>query len=225
MTNAFVLVGDLLLQGALAARDTVFMKQVVPERGMLERISATAGAIMSITLLALTIVAIPVAWRLRKTYQKVDHLLERIHDDLAPILSNAHDISDNVNFITTSIRTDVAKVNETINSANDRLRRAMALSEKRVNEFNALLSIVQQEAEGVFVSTASTVRGVRRGAASFQDHSGTDLASDELDAADEADDLDIQEESDGYDSRTESPAGAESTTPRIRPRPRVPRRA
>jgi len=212
MTSVFSLVGECLLQGAV-------------ERGLLERVSTTASAIMTIALLILTIVATPVAWRLWKTYSKVDHLLERVHDDLAPILANAHDISDNLNFITTAVRTDVARLNETINSANERLKRAMALSERRVNEFNALLSIVQQEAEGVFVSTASTVRGVRRGAASFQERSGPDFASDELDAAELADDLDIQEDNDGYDSTNESPAGEESAAPRVRPRPRVPRRA
>src|SRR5437763_12723931 len=163
MTSMYALAGELLLQGAAGARDTVITKQVLAERGTLEQISATASAIMTIALLALTVVAIPVAWRLRNTYKKVDHLLERIHDDVTPIMANAHQISDNVNYITTSIRTDVAKLNDTINSANDRLQRAIAQSERRVKEFNAFLAIVQQEAEGVFVSTASTVRGVRRG--------------------------------------------------------------
>ena len=226
MTSVFALVGDFLIQG-LTARDTLIMRQVVEDRGLLQQISTTASAIMTIALLVLTVFAIPVAWRLRRTYQKVDHLLERVHNDLAPIMANAHDISDNINFITTAFRTDVAKLNATINSANDRLQRAMALSERRVNEFNALLSIVQQEAEGVFVSTASTVRGVRRGAAAFQEHGGTDLASDELDVAEPADDLDFQEDTDGYDSRTESPtdAGGLPAAPRVRPRPRGSRRA
>ena len=81
-----------------------------------------------------------------------------------------------------------------------------------MNEFNALLAVVQEEAEDLFVSTASTVRGVRRGAAAFRDRGGMDLASDELDAADPADELDILEEDDGYDSSTESTrAGAPSS--------------
>lgn len=227
MISVFALVGDFLVQGALSTRDTVVMKQLVEQRGLLDQISTTASAIMTIALLVLTIFAIPVAWRLRKTYEKVDHILERVHNDLAPIIANTHDISDNINFITTAFRTDVAKLNATINSANDRLQRAMALSERRVNEFNALLSLVQQEAEGVFVSTASTVRGVRRGAAAFHEDGGTDLASDELDAAEPADDLDFQEDTDGYDSRTQSPsdAGGLPAAPRVRPRPRSPRRA
>jgi uncharacterized protein YoxC len=223
MISVFALVGDLFVQ---AARDTVITKQVLADRSAFEQITATASAIMSVALLALTIVAIPVAWRLWKTYQKVDHLLDRIQNDVAPIVANAHDISDNINFITTAFRTDVAKLNETINAANDRLQRAIASSERRVNEFNAVLSVVQEEAEGVFVSTASTVRGVRRGAATFQDDGGMDLASDELDVADSANDLDIQEEHDGYDSRTESHTDAGgSPAPRIRPRARSSRRA
>jgi uncharacterized protein YoxC len=226
MTSVFALVGDFLVQSASTARDTVIMRAADP-RGLLEQISTTASAIMTIALLVLTVFAIPVAWRLRKTYQKVDHLLERVHNDLAPIVANAHDISDNINFITTAFRTDVTKLNATINSANDRLQRAIALSERRVNEFNALLSIVQQEAEGVFVSTASTVRGVRRGAAAFQDRGGMDLASDELDVAESAEDLDFQEDNDGYDSRTEQPtdAGEVPAAPRVRPRTRGSRRA
>jgi len=225
MISVFALVGDLFVQ--VATRDTIITKQVLADRSAFEQITATASAIMTVALLALTIVAIPVAWRLWKTYQKVDHLLDRIQNDVAPIVANAHDISDNINFITTAFRTDVAKLNETINAGNKRLQRAIAASERRVNEFNALLSVVQEEAEGVFVSTASTVRGVRRGAATFQDQGGMDLASDELDAADSADDLDIQEEHDGYDSRTESPtdAGGSPAAPRIRPRARSPRRA
>jgi uncharacterized protein YoxC len=219
MTSVTALVGDLLLQSAAFTRDTVITKQIVEDRGLLERISATASAIMTIALLALTIVAIPVAWRLRNTYKKVDRLLDRIHDDITPIMANAHTITDNVNYITTSIRADVTKLNSTINSANERLRIAMDASEQRVKEFNALLAVVQQEAEGLFVSTASTVRGVRRGTSVLQSGSGIDLASDEVDTAGMVHDLDLQEETDGYDRRTESPTDAGPTAPRVRPRP------
>jgi uncharacterized protein YoxC len=224
MTIAFALAGDLLLQSAAGIRDTVITKQVVADRGMLEQITAAASAIMTIALLALTIVAIPVAWRLRNTYRKVDHLLERIHDDVTPIMANAHDISDNINYITTSIRADVATLNATLASANERLQQAIAVSERRVNDFNALLALVQEEAEGLFVTTASTVRGVRRGTSAFQepgfrDRRGMDLASEELDAAEGAGDLDIQEETDGYDRRTESTPDPGPAAPRVRPRP------
>jgi uncharacterized protein YoxC len=218
MTSVLTLVGDFFLQGA-ATRDTIITKQVLADRGLFEQMTAAASTIMTFALLALVVVAIPVAWRLRSTYLKVDQLLERIHNDVAPIISNAHTITDNLNFITTAIRTDVAKLHETIDSGNERVRRAMDQSERRVKEFNALLRVVQEEAEGLFISTASTVRGVQRGTRVFQDHSGMDLASDELDAAEANHDFDdLEEETDGNERRTEPPGDTGPAAPRVRPR-------
>src|SRR3569623_1969863 len=97
-----------------------------------------------------------------------------------------------------------------------------------MGELNALLAVVQQEAEHVFVSTASTVRGVREGAAAFRHRNGMDLASDELDAADDlgaAGDIEFQEEVDGYDRKPQSAAETLPAAPRVRPRQRSARRA
>jgi uncharacterized protein YoxC len=217
MTNVLTLVGDVLLQSAATSRDTIITKQIV-DRGFFEQLTAAASTITTFALLALIVVAIPVAWRLRAAYVKFDRMLENMRQDVAPIVSNVQSISDNLNFITTSIRTDVAKLHETIDSGNERVRRAMDQSERRVKEFNALLRVVQEEAEGLFISTASTVRGVQQGTRVFQGDSGMDLASEELDAADAARDLDLEEETDGNDRRTESPADAGPAAPRVRPR-------
>ena len=59
MISVFALVGDFLVQGALSTRDTVIMKQLVEQRGLLDQISTTASAIMTIALLVLTVFAIP----------------------------------------------------------------------------------------------------------------------------------------------------------------------
>jgi hypothetical protein len=80
---------------------------------------------------------------------------------------HASNIADNLDYLTTSIRNDVQQVNATIASANRRLHQAVELTETRLNEFNALLQVVQQEAEQAFVSTAAAVRGVRTGAATL----------------------------------------------------------
>ncbi len=119
---------------------------------------------------------------------------------------------------------DVDKVSSTITEANDRLRNAMDETEERMNEFKALLEVIQQEAEDVFVGTAAAVRGVRTGAAAFHGRGRTDLASDELDPADLAGAIERQLESeevaDGYDGSPESSAEALSAAPRVRPRTR-----
>jgi hypothetical protein len=110
-----------------------------------------------------------------------------------------------------------------------RLHQAVALSERRLNEFNALLEVVQQEAEQMFVSTASAVRGVRTTASAFAGASGRDgsnLASstvDDLDrlGADEeiALETEYEETIDGYD-RIAAPSENDAARPRVRPRSR-----
>jgi uncharacterized protein YoxC len=223
-----------LMQLAAGARDTVITKAVVPERGVVDEIMTVCTLVLTVSLTVLSIFAVPAAWRFRHVYKKVNQLLEKIEGDLSPIMRHVNTITDNVNYVTTSVRADVQLVNATIGQANDRLKQAVDLTERRMNEFNALLHVVQQEAEQAFVSTASTMRGMRTGAATFRDHGlgarGMDFASDEeVDPADVADELESQMESlevgDGYDGDTqsESSAAAFSAAPRVRPR-RGPRR-
>jgi uncharacterized protein YoxC len=211
----------------VAALRGASMMQRVTERNVLDTIAALASVATTLSLTVLAVFAVIALWNFRKTYTKVDRLIDRLHGELTPLMRHATAIADNLNFVTTAIRSDVQKVHDTIDTANDRVQRALLGAERRLNEFNALLAVVQDEAEGVFLSTASTVRGVRRGAASFGAQSGTDLASDELDAADpaeelelEGDDLEIQEEDDGDDRNPESAAQALPAAPRVRPRTR-----
>lgn len=66
----------------------------------------------------------------------------------------------------------------------------------RLGEFNALLTVFQDEAEATFVSTASTIRGVRSGAAEFR------YLEDESDDMGEDDDGDDEsDEGDEYNER------------------------
>lgn len=184
----------------------------------LAQISAIATTIIAVALSVLMLAALPALWRLRQAYRKLDAMLARLYADVTPIANNAQAISENINYVTTAIRQDIQKVSATIDAANARVADAMAMSEQRVREFNALLAVAQEEAEQLFVSTASTVRGVRRGADALRRRSGPDFASDELDAAGEADDSMIQEEGDGDDSNSEPAAQALPAAPRIRPR-------
>ena len=210
MTDLFVRAGTWLLVQA-AHPDTVLMRQVGQERGWFEKTTAIASGLMTIAILVLTVALVPAAWNFRKSYAKISDLLDRIYGDVNPIMRQASSIADNVNYVTTSVRTDVQQINATIAAANLRLQQAVALTEQRLNEFNALLAVAQQEAESVFVATASTVRGVRTGAAALHHEDDEDDAlgaplptSEELD--------------DGYDDPDSAEAGP--TRPRVRPRRR-----
>jgi uncharacterized protein YoxC len=167
MTELVTRSGVWLLQQAALAQDTVVMKTVAVERGWFETVTGIASGVMTLTLLGLTIFLAPAAWSFWRTFRKVRELLDKVYADVTPLTRHASNIADNLDYITTSIRTDVQQVNATIATANRRLNEAVELTETRLNEFNALLQVVQQEAEHAFVSTAAAVRGVRTGAATL----------------------------------------------------------
>jgi hypothetical protein len=191
----------LSLQAASAAVDTVWVLQPANSPGWFERVTGVASVVLAITLVVMAIALVPAAWNFRKTYQKSAAILDRIQADVAPIIKHAHSIADNVNYISTALRSDVAQIQTTLASANERVQGAIAVTERRVNEFNALLDVVQEEAEGLFVSTAATVRGVRTGASHFAGGAGPELASVEADDADLEAGVDDEEIDYDYDSK------------------------
>ena len=83
---------------------------------------------------------------------------------MGPVSDRAKVISDNLEFITQALRQDVEKLNDSVQALTDRLQLASERMEERIEEFNALMEVVQGEAEEMFLDTASTVRGVREGA-------------------------------------------------------------
>ncbi|MFL5620272.1 MAG: DUF948 domain-containing protein [Gemmatimonadaceae bacterium] len=211
MTVSFAHAGAWLLVQAAQFPDTVLMRQVGNERGWFEKTSAVASGLMTIAILVLTVALVPAAWNFRKSYKKTSELLDKVYGDINPLMRHASAIADNVNYITTSVRTDVQQVNATIAAANQRLQQAMALTEQRIGEFNALLEVVQEEAETMFIATASTVRGVRTGAAALHTE---EPGAEALGAPGPT----PEENDDGYSDPDQPEAGA--TRPRVRPRRR-----
>jgi len=90
-----------------------------------------------------------------------------VRQNLGPVSDRARSISDNVEFITQALRTDVERLTASVKALTDRLQLASERMEERIEEFNALMEVVQGEAEDLFLDTASTMRGVRAGARSI----------------------------------------------------------
>lgn len=103
-----------------------------------------------------------------------------MRQNMGPVSDRARSISDNVEFITQAVRTDVEQLNGSVKALTDRLQLASERMEERIEEFNALMEVVQGEAEDLFLDTASTVRGVREGARAIS----RSVARDEGDDAD-----------------------------------------
>jgi len=163
MTGWLMMGSHWLLQAAVSLPDTIITKQVEVDHGLFTQITTYASGLASIALLVLTVALVPAAWNFRKSYAKISDMMDRIYGDINPIMRHASTIADNVNYITTAVRVDVQKVSQTVAAANQRLMSSVELAEDRIKDLNALLAVVQEEAESAFISTASTVRGVRTG--------------------------------------------------------------
>jgi hypothetical protein len=72
-------------------------------------------------------------------------------------------------------------------------------SERRLHELGAVLRVVQEEAEQAFVSTASTIRGVRAGTESFRENGAHLRRGERLDAAEDLDEIDDLDDLDDED--------------------------
>ena len=187
---------ELLLQAARALPDTIYTKQVVTEPGLWSKVASVASGVMTITVIVLTVALVPAAWNFRKSYKKVSEMLDKIYGDINPLMRHASAIADNADYISTAIRVDIQQVSQTVAAVNQRLQQAASAAEGRINQLNALLEVVQEEAESAFVTTASTIRGVQ---------TGINQAFDEEDWSD----------GDYDEDRAD---GGEKPRPRVRPR-------
>jgi uncharacterized protein YoxC len=171
---------ELLMQAASVARDTVYMKQVAAEAGWFEKVTGVASGVLTLTIIVLSAALIPAAWNFRKSYKKVSDMLDKIYGDVNPLMRHASAIADNVDYISTAIRVDVQQVSQTVAAVNQRLQQAVSAAEDRIHQLNALLEVVQEEVESAFVTTASTIRGVRTGIdQAFDEEEWTDGDYDE----------------------------------------------
>jgi uncharacterized protein YoxC len=163
MSGWMIAGAQLLQQAASAFPDTLYTKQIVAEPGVWEKVTSTASGVMTITVIVLSAALVPAAWNFRKSYKKVSDMLDKIYGDINPLMRHASSIADNIDYITTSIRVDVQQVSQGVAAVNQRLQDAVAGAESRMRELNALLDVVQEEAESAFVTTAATIRGVQTG--------------------------------------------------------------
>ncbi len=160
--------------------------QVNPAGGTLAVISDIAGIVIAVAMLVLVGLA-------GLLFARANRLLTDVRDsarqNLGPVSDRAKTISDNVEFITQALRSDVEALNASVQALTDRLHHASERMEERIKDFNALMEVVQEEAEGIFIDTASTMRGVREGARTIASGSlqgeGTDDEEFEGDDEDE----------------------------------------
>ena len=140
---------------------TLALAQAASGGSTLAMLSEVATVVIAVAMLVLVLVALSVLLRLNRL---LDEMKGVAKDNIGPVSDRAKIISDNVEFITQALRTDVERLNSSVRALSDRLNQASEHMEERIEDFNALMEVVQGEAEDIFLDTASTVRGVRAGA-------------------------------------------------------------
>ena len=130
-------------------------------------IAVVAGmAVWLVVALAILIVLLRAIRLLRDTRQPLGQIsgtVTDLSDRLKPVLHNVEQASDQARRIAARLRDDADGVGQALKSASDSTGRMVDLVEERVVEVAALLAVVQEEAEETFVTTASLLRGLRRG--------------------------------------------------------------
>lgn len=144
-------------QAAMAA-DTVVM---VPARDAVDLVIAIAAGCVAATFFGILLLIAGVIVEARKASRAVADIRKRIAVD--PAIESLRGAASNVESITGTLRGEVAHLSTSVSHLSDRLQQASDRMEERIEAFNALLEVVQGEAEEAFVDSASRARGFRAG--------------------------------------------------------------
>lgn len=143
-----------------ALPDTVTM---VAAPSLLATVEAVSSIALGVAVLGALVTLLLVLRQLGNLARAVGAVAERLEKESAPVMERARSVAENVEFITMAVRTDVQKLNASVSGLNERLREASLKMEERIQDFSALVGVLQEEAEDLALDTAAAVRGVRAG--------------------------------------------------------------
>ena len=139
---------------------------LVPLQGATQTLAQPGGLQVAADISAVVLAAISALLLLAMLVLLVQlrRVLTALQRQMQPVADRARVAAENVEYISAVVREDVQKVHSSVAGLSDRLKDASGRMEERVEEFNALMDVVQDEAESVLLDTAAAVRGVRASA-------------------------------------------------------------
>ncbi len=117
-----------------------------------------------VSLVLLGILAVLGMGVLTMLFVQIRRIGRELNRQAGPLLERSRTLAANLEYISAQVRSDVESLNGSVKALSDRLHQASDHMEARIEEFNALMEVVQGEAEGMFLDTAATMRGLRAGA-------------------------------------------------------------
>jgi hypothetical protein len=135
-------------------------------------VEVISGMALAVLVLGVLFALIGVLLQFRKLTRSVTEVTKRLEKEGGPVMERARSVAENMDFITAAVRTDVQKVNKSVAQLNDRLNQASTRMEERIQDFSALVEMLQSEAEELALDTAAAVRGVRAGTKALAEGNG-----------------------------------------------------
>jgi hypothetical protein len=134
---------------------------------LLATVEAVATTVLTLIVLGVLVALIDLLRQMRQLTRTAGSMMKRVEKDASPVIERAKSVAENVDFITMAVRTDIQKLNESVSRLSDRLKDASIDMEERIQDFTALVEVLQAEAEDLALDTAAAVRGVRAGTRSL----------------------------------------------------------
>lgn len=131
--------------------------------GVLTVVGLVLWVVLCLTIIVGLFVSFPTLKRMHTVLTRLDRILERAEGRLEPSLARLRSAADNVDYVTTALRSDVDAMGDTVDRAAESTRRMLELAEERATEIAGFLEVVQEEAEDTFFTTASLLRALRGG--------------------------------------------------------------
>jgi methyl-accepting chemotaxis protein len=169
----------LAAQVASSPPDTLFL--AAPSE-FLVTVQSVATIVLALVVLGVLGVLLAVLLQVRRLSRSLTDVAKRLERDAGPVVDRAKSVAENVDFISAAVRTDVESLNDTVSRLNARLAQASQRMEERIQDFNALVDVIQSEAEELALDTAAAVRGVRVGTKTLTEGNGNGAEVEEEEA-------------------------------------------
>jgi methyl-accepting chemotaxis protein len=134
---------------------------VVASRDAVDLVIALAAGSVAATFAAILLMIVVFMAQTRKAVKSVEKMQKKFSAD--PAVSSLRKTAGHVEDISRALRDETERLSSSVAMLSERLAQASDRMEERIEEFNALLEVVQGEAEGAFIDGASRARGVRAG--------------------------------------------------------------
>lgn len=139
-------------------QDTVVM---VAARDGHDLVLALAAGSVAATFFAVLLGLAFLFIQARLAIRKVEEMRVSLIED--PGVASLRSTAAHVEAVAESLRNEITRLGSSLGQVSDRVEQASERMEERIEEFNALMGVIQEEAEGVFMDTAATARGIREG--------------------------------------------------------------